>query len=363
MTISQSLGIPVNTADFVCDYWPEEACDPNNWTYVPSTYFTPGVRLVGDPHMRLWGDSPNSWKNPGRYKFSSSRVLDLVREIQTKGINPKIGSFVYYDVDTGETVNGEHRRGASSASSLTDSLDIPGWMMQGVEFDDEAAKIRFATKSNNRVEVFHTNSSPDDVESAARQIINLENIVTRDGILDLIKELGPHLTNHYIYKISGKIYAEYTYAGGVKDGERYRTYSKNTIDAYIDSVPNEPWLNNYFQNDDEYAIYIQVHHFEARIGSILSLARRAIEESKPLHFLFSVASPEGKASLESKRIQFFTTHVAGLEDRMMALSGLHEMHRATFPWNHTDAKHRCLPQDTEKEDLNSTIYIRNRRFN
>tara|TARA_B100000579_G_scaffold190613_1_gene155667 strand:- start:29126 stop:30208 length:1083 start_codon:yes stop_codon:yes gene_type:complete len=360
MTIAQSLGIPQSTEDFLSDYWKTEYCDPDNWTYLASTYFTPGVRLIGSPHMRLWEDSPNSWKNPGRYKFSASRVLDLVREIETKGIDPKIGSFVYYDVDTGETVNGEHRRGASDPRYLA----IPGWMMQGVQFENEAAKIKFATKSNNRLEVFHTNTSPDDVESAARQIVNLEKIYTFEGIKDLVKELGAHLTDYYHSKIAGKIYAEYTYKNGVTDGVRYRTYNQDTVNIYIKSVPEEEtWFEQYYTNCDELCLYIQVQHFEARIGSVLSLAERAVEEDKPVHFLISLPIPQGKASLDSKRLAFFSTHLQNLETRLINISSLGSKHRAFFPWNHPEAQHRFLPQDTENEDINSLIYVPNRQFN
>tara|TARA_B100001094_G_scaffold85019_1_gene81396 strand:+ start:1052 stop:2131 length:1080 start_codon:yes stop_codon:yes gene_type:complete len=359
MTIAQSLGIPQSQEDFLCDYWKTEYCDPDNWTYLSSTYFTPGVHLVGDPKMRLWEESPNSWKNPGRYKFSASRVLDLVREIETKGVDPKIGSFVYYDVDTGETVNGEHRRGASDPHHLA----IPGWMMQGVRFDNEAAKIKFATKSNNRVEVFHTNTSPDDVQSAARQIVNLERIYTFDGIKDLVKELGAHLTDYYHNLIASKIYAEYTYTNGVTDGVRYRTYNQHTVNIYIPSVPEEEWFDSFYNNDDELCLYIQVQHFEPRIGSILSLAERAQEEDKPVHFLISLPIPQGKASLESKRLSFFSTHLQNLETRLINISSLGSKHRAFFPWNHPDAKHRFLPQDTENENVSKLIYVPNRQFN
>ena len=67
--------------------------------------------------------------------------------IETKGIIPS--RVIYYDVDTGETINGAHRRG------LSEILGIPGWMAQGVRFGSEAAKIRFANVSNHVDELYH----------------------------------------------------------------------------------------------------------------------------------------------------------------------------------------------------------------
>ena len=98
----------------------------------------------------------------------------------------------------------------------------------------------------------------------------------------------------------------------------------------------------------------------------MSLASLAVKEGKPIHFIFSVPIPQSKETLATKRFKFFENHVASLEQRLMDLSGLGELHRKNFPWNHPEAQHRCPAQDTEneKDELeNSLIYIKNRHFN
>ena len=112
----------MSDADFLSADWRPEHCNPENWEK-PSTHGIPGVELVGDPHMKLWSET-KSWKNPGRKNFKQSTVIHLSDKIATEGIIPS--RVIYYDVDTDETNNGGHRRGASEIRN------IPGWMHQGV---------------------------------------------------------------------------------------------------------------------------------------------------------------------------------------------------------------------------------------
>ncbi len=361
MTISQNLGIPVSDADFLCAHWRPEHCDPRNWEYIPSTYGVEGVTLVGNPQMRLWSDTPDTFKNPGRYKFSASNVLELQKVIENEGVNPKIGSIVYYDVDDDSSCNGEHRR------NLSYTLQIPGWMMQGVKFDSPEAKIRFAVKSNNRDEITHTNSSKDDVKSAAIEILKRVEGLTDSQIIDEVKDLGHHLRYHVQRDIWQSIQTQLRYNNKIVGGERYRSYNKDLIEPYLETLKGkDPWIEDFLNNDDEFTIYIQVNHFESRIGAIMSLASLAVKEGKPIHFIFSVPIPQSKETLATKRFKFFENHVASLEQRLMDLSGLGELHRKNFPWNHPEAQHRCPAQDTEneKDELeNSLIYVKNRHFN
>ena len=117
-------------------------------------------------------------------------------------------------------------------------------------------------------------------------------------------------------------------------------------------------------NDDEYTICVNASNFEARIGSILSSAAIASHNDKPLHIVFVVPIPKGKETLTSKRDKFFSMHLDNLEERMIKIYGLADntKSRRMFPWNHADAEHRAVGQDTENEG-NILIKVKNRSFN
>ena len=38
-------------SEFICSYWGADHCDPNSWSYQPSTYGVEGVGIVAGPHM------------------------------------------------------------------------------------------------------------------------------------------------------------------------------------------------------------------------------------------------------------------------------------------------------------------------
>ena len=52
-------------SDFICSHWGADHCDPNSWSYEPSTYDVEDVEIVVGPHMKAWSDL-ESWVNPGR---------------------------------------------------------------------------------------------------------------------------------------------------------------------------------------------------------------------------------------------------------------------------------------------------------
>ena len=151
----------IATNSFLCQYWDAIACNPDNWTYEPSTYGVSGVEMIGDIHMKLWKDLSHL-KNPGRANgVDLAKVEELKENIQDSGIRLD-APVIYYDVDTNETINGDHRFTVSSI------LDIPGWMCQAVRFESVASKIRFATTSNIKKKDVYNPISAADVNAAVR---------------------------------------------------------------------------------------------------------------------------------------------------------------------------------------------------
>ena len=405
MTIARDLGMPETYQDYVGGnftqqwvdklikegriqnraelsfIWREEHCDPLNWHYEESTYEVNGAHLSGKPCMMFWSETESSKVNLGRATFSvGSKVQELVNEIQSKGIQPREGSFVYWDVDTGKTINGDHRRRLSSI------LNIPGWMMQGVKFDSNVARIRFAARSNARSKgLLHNNTSKQDVTEAVRNVLaelSLTQPIVKKDIVKEVKELGFHLSEATRDDIRDQLFVEIQSDGSYESGEHYIMHNNATIerllginaegeDAQEDSSGDDPWVTNYSKNDEEITLVVNVKNFQQRVGSILSAHAKAKKQNKPLHLLFTVPIVDqcGKESLLTKREKFFSTHLQALEDQVLIVMKdvpfikLDDEARKFFAWNHPEAQHRAMPQDTVKEDQKTLINVRNRTFN
>tara|TARA_Y100001951_G_C11260195_1_gene252018 strand:+ start:78 stop:1154 length:1077 start_codon:yes stop_codon:yes gene_type:complete len=342
---------------FICQYWDAQACDPNNWNYKPSTYGVKGVELVGSPEMKLFKELTGNWKNPGRaYGIDFGKCQEIEDDIRQNGINTKEGSMIYWDVDNNSKINTYHREHVSS------QLDIPAWMGQGVRFDNETARIRFACKSNNRKQLTHNNTSGKDVETSVRKVLQLENTYTKKAIQDEVEDLGCHLSTTTRDKIINKLLVEFTMSGKTESGEDYTPHNADTIWRLLEEI-DDPWVKDYWTNDEQTTLAIHMANFEARVGSLLSSTTAATTNHSPLNIIFSVTVPKGKETLDSKREKVFSTFIPSVEDRIMTTMGLGEMHRATFPWNHPDAEHRFVAQDNNKEKPDVLIKIKNRSYN
>ena len=356
MALNNVLNTPVSIGDFLCDHWRPEHCDPSAWEE-PSTYGVPDVELVGEPHMKLWSDT-TAWSNPGRNKILQKNIKHFADMIETKGIIPS--RVVYYDVDADETNNGAHRRG------LSEMLKIPGWMHQGVRFKTKVAKIRFANVSNHVEELYHLAPDKNDIKTAVEQTLRLEvKSFSKQVIRDEVQLQGIGLTERQRLDVINSLYSEFIIGGQLETTERYRDLNNDNVDRLLNHIESEdPWVGDFWLNDDEYTICVNAGNFESRIGSILTSAAIASYNDKPLHIVYVVPIPKGKETLTSKREKFFSMHLDSLEERMIKIYGLADntKSRRLFPWNHADAQHRAVGQDTESEG-NILIKVNNRSFN
>ena len=360
MQLHEFLDTSVSNADFLSADWRIEHCDPERWEK-PSTHDIPGVELVGDPHMKLWSDT-TAWTNPGRKNFKQSTVIHLADKIATEGIIPS--RVVYYDVDTNETNNGCTRRGSSKIRN------IPGWMHQGVHFENELAKIRFANASNHVEGLFNSEPTKDDIKEGVRAALKQIGEYDKQSIREEVRIQGPGLTDKQRDDIVNTLYSDCMFDENMKSCSRYRDLNNDNVNALLKLIRNEhseeePWVAEYWDNDDEITICINAANFESRVGAIMTVAAKATMIDKSLHIIFTVPIPEGKETLNSKRNKFFTMHLESLEDRLLNIQGksLTNKNRRDFPWNHPDCQHRTVAQDTENESTIPLIKVNNRNFN
>lgn len=359
-------------AKYLCEYWTKENCNPKNWNYQPSTYGVKGVHLVGTPHMILWDLLNDNFKNPGRGAgIDFAKAEDLRKDIINNGINMKEGSMIYFDVDSLDKMNAFHREYVSGL------LGIPGWMAQGVRFDDDVARIRFATKSNNRVYLPHNNTSSKDVEQSVREVLSLLGTYSRDAIRDEVNNLGDHLPESTRDGIIKRLLVEFISSGEMEcnDGMSFIPHNKATIETLMPKLKDVPetaafadtkqWYTNIYNNPEEHTLIMYMKSVEGLIGSLLTSNYHAVMDNKPLHLLFSVVVPEGKETLQTRREKVFSMFLDRIETRILVSCGIdpnRAHNRATFAWNHPDAQHRFVEQDT-KLDYNKLVYLKNRTFN
>jgi hypothetical protein len=336
--------------NFVSTYWDAIACDPDSWCYTPSTYNIDGVELVGTPHMMKW-DLLNPWKNPGRaFGANLGQVEKLKLDIETNGIDTD-KPVIYYDVDTLDRINGEHRFLASNI------LGIDGWMAQGVRFADEVAKIKFALASNKKREDVYNPPSREDVESAIRALINLGAIITDEDIKTEVRFLGTGaISESSIKSVYNRLIAERIFSGKVTSETRFTDWNDEKLDLFFQNT-EDPWVNEYWNNTSEYTMYINMNNFDSRINSLINMAAQASAANKPLHLLISVKLYQ-KQELDTTRAKVFTDDLKSVERQICTIMGMiHERCGSNFPWNHVECEHRFLAQDLQEEDPAKLYYL------
>ena len=119
----------------------------------------------------------------------------------------------------------------------------------------------------------------------------------------------------------------------------------------------DEWVEDFWKNEGEYTMYVNMSNFSSRWGSIIGLASQAVIAGKPIHFLFSVKLMANEG-LDTTRTKVFSDKFAQLEQKLCSLFGLDAArHKSMLPWYHPDCEHRFLPQDNQKEEFTKLVKI------
>ena len=361
MTLKETFSTSVDNADFLCDDWGVDHCDPDAWPE-PSTYGIDGVELVGEKHMKFFSDYTGVWTNPGRKNGTTEKgCIALANEIDTNGINTK-GDLIYFDVDLDAKVNGGHREGASEIRG------IPGWMSQGVRFRDEAARIIFANVSNIKKRMFHQNPSQADVEASVRELIDVTGEFNEDYIRRMVNLLGAHLDNKQKNRIIGRLVIELKFDGTIKNTDRYQGYNDERLKKFFSYHKSNDWIASYLNSDTEYTLYFNMEHYTHAIGTLIALNAEAKEKDKPLHMVFTVGIPKERSSetLQTRREKIWSKFMPKIERDILDSVDIkvNDRNRECFRWNHPDCVHVAVAQDNINElPKGPFVRLKNRDFN
>tara|TARA_Y100000004_G_scaffold9265_1_gene10165 strand:- start:217 stop:1245 length:1029 start_codon:yes stop_codon:yes gene_type:complete len=330
----------VLNSTFISQYWDANDCEPSKWCYTPSTYGVEGVELVGEKKVKAWEDF-NSWVNPGRADgVDFGKVDALVEDIKENGIN-RDSQVIYYDVETKELINGDHRKHASLA------LSIFGWMVQGVRFDNDQAKVRFALMSNKRKTDVFNPVSYKDIEAAVRELMDL-GPMTDDEIKAECREMGRNsISKPRWEELHNKLIAERRLKGTADGAERLYEWNQTAFEKFIE-MSEDDWVKNYWDNDSEITMYLNENNWQKVTYTLIKKASDAKRIDKPLHLVIAVKLRSNE-SLNTSREKMFSDRIKSIE-RMLCQLFMNdpEYYGKTMPWNHPNCQHRFLPQDSKE---------------
>tara|TARA_Y100000361_G_scaffold72527_1_gene64261 strand:+ start:925 stop:2055 length:1131 start_codon:yes stop_codon:yes gene_type:complete len=359
------------TEYFVNEYFSEDATDPENWDYEPSTYGVDGVEIVTDKHMVAFDDFNGGIDNPGRDEIDYNAVDALEACIKSKGVVTKGSRVIYYDVDTGEKINGIKR------SIVGNRLGFRGWMGVGVRFKNATAKADFAYASNNPVDGDATlvHQLPTKGDTIAYVVDRFQKTgrtdISEKEISDLVEEKTKnnfHITTYNKGDIVKKVLVKLQ--SDNKTSERYIVYDEKEMEKELDSLvecENEwalKYWEEYDENDPTNAVLIFVNMAGNGIsGSYQYIERKlALAQRKglPACFVIAAKAPKRKNStITSKRANILTGDIRKLEETVCEMFK-HDVnvYGRILAHNHPDAQHVFLRQDSENEPEGTLIYAK-----
>lgn len=371
--LNQVLNIPQSNADFLCQYWRPEHCDSNNWN-PPSTYGVEGVWIVnqdgdildeGDKsgmHMKKFG---TPWDNPTRYGGTAlERVNHYYKVIIDEAMGIKCLDPIYYDIDDNSSVNGNGREGGGKKAGLT------GWQYQPMRFVNKEAKLRFAMESQPKKQlgIFGEELSKEDVYTGIKVIYEEIGEYNLDKVYADVEHYGARLVTGDKQWVKVKLKKEFEKNGNLECTEQFQEFDTDTYESFLNKMPDDEWVKDIFNNEDERVQFINANKFNHYYSNIMNSGLDAkSDDDAPLNFLVTFPIPSGKSakSLQSLRDEFFSKHIAKLENTMLRLNetNVKDRNRLMYPWNNPECKHMALAQDRKNENNYVVIPLRNRNFN
>ena len=379
MSLQTEFNTAQSNADFLCQYWRPNHCDPNKWN-APSTFGVEGILLVdrdgntleeGDKsgmHLKEIG-TPSD--NPTRYQGTALARVDHYYKVitdPTKGI--KCLDPIYYNIETGNTLNGNGREGAGIKAGVTGWMYQPVRVVPSLERTIRETELRFGAESQPKEEdgVFQTPLSKDDVYTTVKEIYEESGNYNLDSVYADVEHYGKHLVTGDKQWVKVKLKKEFEKNGNLECTEQFQEFDTDTYESFLNKMPDDEWVKDIFNNEDERVQFINANKFNHYYSNIQNSGLDAkSDDESPLNFLVTFPIPSGKSakSLQSLRDEFFSKHIAKLENTMMKLNEttVNDRNRLMYPWNHPNCQHMAIAQDRKNEKNKVVVPLKNRNFN
>lgn len=343
-----------------------------------------GVTFPSPPSIKRWDElapyeiHENTTENAGREISCTQDVAkQFADQLKRRGIDYETHDPVYYDVDTNQRIDGHMRFLASGI------LGHEEWRMQGVKFANKRAKWKFALIVNNCDNEINRDNTVADVERAIKKLWTIDQsngiIITSEWIRSEVESCcegsGSITTNMKEKLISSFELQLRMESGSFQTAERYISWRRSTSDwlddlsiQYTKGIKVDPWIPEYWENEQQHTLTLEEYTFNSIVYKLLrDMAEIFKQEAKhgiklPLSICFSVNPPKKGKCLFDKRNDMFEVFINRVENQLLTLNPMFS--RENFPWNHPDAQHRFIPQDSENEpDPRQLVKIKNRGFN
>lgn len=379
MSLQTEFNTTQSNADFLCQYWRPEHCDPNKWN-APSTFGVEGILLVdrdgntleeGDKsgmHMKEIG-TPSD--NPTRFQGTTLARVDHYYKVitdPTKGI--KCLDPIYYNIETGNTLNGNGREGAGIKAGVTGWMYQPVRVVPSLERTIRETELRFGAESQPKEEdgVFQTPLSKDDVYTTVKEIYEESGNYNLDSVYADVEHYGKHLVTGDKDSIKRKLKKEFEENGDMEHTDQFQPFDSDTYETFLNKIPDDDWVKTIFKEEDERVQFINGNKTAHYYSNILNSGLDAkLDDESPLHFIvtFPISDNTTAASLQALRDSFFSKHIAKIENTMMKLNEkkVNDRNRLMYGWNHPDCKHVAIAQDRKNEKNKVVVPLKNRNFN
>lgn len=349
MNLTSIFNLPIEQSDYICEYFDEKLMNPENWTFPVTDKGIDGIKII-EKNFGLWKDTIKQ-NNIGRYLGTDPQKVNIIKEdMEQNGVDCSQPP-VYIDIDTGDIITGGHRHDACSY------LGIPGYMFVFVKCDSEWARKRFAKALNNE-RVFHsTLNNEDEVIEHIKFGISQDKIICQQQIEDEIRLIA---NNSLSKSTQGRLVKElvsfiHTSGNVSVKLERFTSHNEKTFvdfvsrstDPYVEEVLNNPEMNNY---------YINMDNWGSRTNPLITEAGKTPLDSW-MNIQASVSLPSRVESLDVKRQK---VHDVALKNLGTSLDRvfMYKVANGCYPWQHRNCKHSFLAQDHHQEDVQGAQFVR-----
>lgn len=349
MTISESLNLEINNADYATEYFPEELMDPNVWTFVVTDKGIDGIEIV-DKQYGLWKDVVKQ-NNIGRIKGTNPKKVKKIRDdIEQNGVDPSTPP-VFIDADTGDIITGGHRHDSSSL------LGILGWMFVSVKCKNHWARKRFAKALNNERVFNSTNNDRDEVIEHIKYGIKHKELTCQQEIEDEIKLISNNSLSKTERGTLVKEMVSYIATNGITTVklERYTSHNEKTYTDFVNRS-SDPYVKDVLSDGNVRNYYINMDNWGSRTNPLIVEAAKTPLDSW-LNIQASVALPSRTENLDIKRDKVHGTFLNNLADNLDKVF-MYKIKNGCYAFQHPNCEHAFLAQDHHKEGVQEGEFIR-----